>query len=326
MRFRSELPLHESKTKITYNDSIFLIGSCFTSSIGLKMQEHKFHTLVNPFGTLFHPTPILHNIKGLKDNSTVDHAHTTKVEDRHVHFDMHSHVHSTSQKELITHISSIRQTTTSFLKRATHAFITLGTSYYFYHKTLNHIVGNCHKQNAALFDRRLSSSEEIKESIHKIISILRMISPDIQVILTISPVRHLRDGMIENNRSKAHLISAAHDLVQTENGVHYFPSYELLMDDLRDYRFYKEDLIHPSEQAIAYIWSYFEQCYFNDETMSINKKLKKITRFLNHRSFDPAQQLHQTKLKEIMTEIDVIEKTHNISLQMEREKCLSQII
>lgn len=318
MKFRTELPLYPKSVKIKHNNRIFLIGSCFSSSIGQKLSQNKFNCLINPFGTLYHPYPILQNLRELIQESPPKIEDFVLLDERFVDFDLHSALSAKNREELSLKISDTRKTAREAIAQASFVFITYGSSFSYYHKKLEKIVANCHKQPAEHFDRRLSSVDQLKINIQETAEILKALNPEIKIILTLSPVRHTRYGLIENNRSKSNLLSAMHTSIDGISDLYYFPSYELVMDDLRDYRFFKEDLIHPNDQAINYIWSYLSQTYFDADTMHLNKKINSITSFLQHRPSDEASNQYGDKLAELIPKIEKLENVHSLNFDQER--------
>ncbi|GAG96622.1 unnamed protein product, partial [marine sediment metagenome] len=193
--------------------------------------------------------------------------------------------------------------------------ITLGTAWVYRFIETNELVGNCHKVPQKKFLKELLSIDEIVVSLENIISLIKDFNPKTTILFTVSPVRHLKDGFIENSQSKAHLLAAIHQVIEnTTSGarIHYFPSYEIMLDDLRDYRFYKRDMIHPNLTAIDYIWEKFQQAWLDDKTTSIMKEVDTIQKGLAHIPFNPKSEQHQQFLKNLQHKIQVLKKLHNI--------------
>ena len=203
--------------------------------------------------------------------------------------------------------------------------ITLGTSWIYEWKTSNQVVANCHKVDAKQFEKRLLTTEENLKSLELIVSDLKNINPTIRIITTVSPVRHTKDGMIENNVSKARLLDALYQLSLQNNQVEYFPSYELVLDDLRDYRFFKEDLIHPSKQAVDYIWEKFSETYFEQSTQTIIQKINKVISAINHRPFNEESDNHQQFLVKTIALMNELEKGNQLDFSAEKELLKSKI-
>ena len=196
------------------------------------------------------------------------------------------------------------------LKSNTHIIITLGTSWVYRLLESDEIVANCHKVSQHKFEKELLSIVEINKSLSSIISLIRKVNPDINFIFTVSPIRHLKDGFIENQQSKSHLISALHQIIKKQENTFYFPSYEIMMDELRDYRFYKEDMIHPNQIAINYIWEKFYENWLSDEAIDLKKQVIKIQRGLEHKPFNPDSKKHQQFSSSLQEKIEILKKKY----------------
>lgn len=288
----------ETKNRINYNSKLVLLGSCFSKNIGNKLTYFKFQTHQNPFGILFHPKAI----ENLITNAINEKEYVSKdliFQDERWHsFDAHSNLSSSNQEILLKKLNSSVQATNKKLKKATHIIITLGTSWVYRSIETDAVVANCHKIPQKKFSKELLSIVEINKSLKTIISLLKSINKDINVLFTVSPIRHLKDGFIENTQSKSHLIAAIHNIVDCKN-VSYFPSYEIMMDELRDYRFYSEDMIHPNKIAINYIWEKFNETWFEENTGSIMKEIELIQKGMAHKPFDKNSEKHQNFLQNL---------------------------
>ena len=288
----------ETKNRINYNSKLVLLGSCFSKNIGNKLTYFKFQTHQNPFGILFHPKAI----ENLITNAINEKEYVSKdliFQDERWHsFDAHSNLSSSNQEILLKKLNSSVQATNKKLKKATHIIITLGTSWVYRSIETDAVVANCHKIPQKKFSKELLSIVEINKSLKTIISLLKSINKDINVLFTVSPIRHLKDGFIENTQSKSHLIAAIHNIIDCKN-VSYFPSYEIMMDELRDYRFYSEDMIHPNKIAINYIWEKFNETWFEENTGSIMKEIELIQKGMAHKPFDKNSEKHQNFLQNL---------------------------
>jgi len=288
----------ETKNRINYNSKLVLLGSCFSKNIGNKLTYFKFQTHQNPFGILFHPKAI----ENLITNAINEKEYVSKdliFQDERWHsFDAHSNLSSSNQEILLKKLNSSVQATNKKLKKATHIIITLGTSWVYRSIETGAVVANCHKIPQKKFSKELLSIVEINKSLKTIISLLKSINKDINVLFTVSPIRHLKDGFIENTQSKSHLIAAIHNIIDCKN-VSYFPSYEIMMDELRDYRFYSEDMIHPNKIAINYIWEKFSETWFEENTGSIMKEIELIQKGMAHKPFDKNSEKHQNFLQNL---------------------------
>ena len=283
MRFHLDFIVPKPDFSISHHQRSFLIGSCFSSNIAFKLKEHKFPTLEYPGGILFNPISIANSLFNCLAESEADPKFIVQRDQSNFSFLHHSSVQASSQKELIELILTQNKKAKEFLKAADFLFITFGSAYYYQHLQLKTAVANCHKQDATLFEKRLLSVNEIVASYKLLLSQLKQINPLIKVIFTVSPVKYIKDGLIENNRSKSTLVLAIHELVASQQNVYYFPAFELVNDDLRDYRFYKEDLAHPHQQAIDYVWRKFSDSYFSFQTLELNSKVLKLKQAFNHR-------------------------------------------
>lgn len=288
MQFRTELNLLPLQTRIQYTDSIFLIGSCFSQNIGSYLQKYKFNITSNPFGTIFNPISIAKVLEAAALEAPCDRQDLHQSQGRWVHPDFHS-ILSDSNPE--TTLDRIQQTTHHVHQRLQSAkvvFITLGTSHAYVLKEKKSIVANCHKLPAQLFEKILLSPDDCIKALSKSMALIQKINPNVHFVLTVSPVRHIKDGIVENQRSKARLIEVTHTLIDmSPDSVSYFPAYEWLMDDLRDYRYYADDLVHPSDLAIQYIWEKFYQHYFDKNTIEIMTEVGDVIKASHHKHFNP---------------------------------------
>ncbi|WP_299001497.1 GSCFA domain-containing protein [uncultured Tenacibaculum sp.] len=300
MIFQTHIPLKKQKHHlINYNSKLLLLGSCFSENIGNKLSYYKFQTQQNPFGILFHPKAIETFITKVINEEKYTESDVFFHNERWHCFDAHSVVSSTSKEELLNTLNTNINSTYQHLKNTSHIIITLGTAWVYREIATDTLVANCHKIPQKKFLKELLTVEEVSESLEAINSLIKSINPETTIIYTVSPVRHIKDGFIENQRSKANLLSAIHQVVESRNNTHYFPSYEIMMDELRDYRFYAEDMIHPNQTAIDYIWEKFSEVWFSEETLETMKEVKTIQKGLMHRPFNPNSEAHQLFLKKL---------------------------
>ncbi len=305
MLFRTELNLKKSDFLINHSNNILLLGSCFSDNIGQLLEENRFKTCINPFGTTYNSCSIQYQL------FSAIHADFPSLQDLDFANDLFSHpnFHSSFNhpiaNQVVENICRQLILVKGLLSKLDYIFITLGTSWVYSKIKNDLIVANCHKQDNNLFKKSLLTLEETIESLRIIISLLKTQNPNLRIIFTVSPVRHLKDGIIENQVSKAILLQAIY-FICSKNEANYFPSYEFMMDDLRDYRFYNPDLIHPSKQATQYIFEKFSEHYFSQETLDINSRISKINSFLNHRpnilteEFEIKKQNHLKELDKIL--------------------------
>ena len=312
MNLQTHIPFSKNISNlIDYNSKIILLGSCFSDNIGQKLSYHKFESILNPFGILFHPKAIESVIK----NALCKKKYTEKdiffLNERWQSFEAHSKLSSTSKEEVIEQLNKASVSINKAVKNSTHFIITLGTSWVYRSNESGEIVANCHKVSQKKFKKELLSVAEINKSLSFIISLIKEINPSISFIFTVSPVRHLKDGVIENQQSKSHLISALHQIIPIHKNSFYFPSYEVMMDELRDYRFYKEDMIHPNQIAINYIWEKFYENWLSDEALELKKEVIKIQRGLEHKPFNPNSEGHQQFLSSLQEKIETLKKKYS---------------
>jgi len=287
MKFRTEVDIKSSEKKIEIEDKIFSIGSCFASEMSDLFEQGQLQTLNNPFGTIFNPFSINNSIKRLHDSDfyTEEELITFNEEfislDHHTSFDTR-YVHQTLEK-----INQKLIEGNQFLQDSNWVIITYGTSFIYEFEPKKKLVANCHKIPGKFFEKRLLTNQELTDSIYDTVLNLKDIcKEDVQILFTVSPVRHTKDGMIENQLSKSKLITAIHETISVIENCHYLPVYEILMDDLRDYRFYKDDLIHPNSQAVNYIFEKFGEACFSENTKDFIKENFKINKALEHKFKD----------------------------------------
>ncbi len=292
MKLQTEIPLKPEENQIDYFSKTLLLGSCFSENIGEKFDYFKFQNLQNPFGVIFDPI----SIEKLIVRAIEDVSFTEKDIFQHNGiwkcFEVHSELAALDKIEFLNNLNSALQKLREALFFATHIIFTYGTSWVYRHLESDEIVANCHKLPQKNFNKELLSAETNSKSIENIFNRVSEINSKAIIINTVSPVRHIKDGFVENTLSKAHLISSIHDFKNRQSSIQnrksfYFPSFEIMMDELRDYRFYTEDLLHPNKTAIEIIWQKFSEVWISSETGPIQKEIASIQRGLNHRSFNP---------------------------------------
>lgn len=274
----------ESKPTIDYNNALFFCGSCFSENIGNKFQKLQFDTLMNPAGILFDPLSISNLIDRIAGEKTYSTQDLFCFSDKFYSLDHHGTFRSQSEKELLDKINSKLKESLTFIYSANVAIITLGTAYAYYHKSSSKYVGNCHKLPNNQFNKVLLTDLEIRNAIKNIIVNLKILNPEIRIIFTISPVKHLKDGIAENALSKARLLSALHGIID-ENSFEktdYFPAFEIVCEELRDHRFYKDDLAHPNDWTIQYIFQRFVDYAFTNTAQDYIKEMTAILKMKQH--------------------------------------------
>lgn len=310
MEFRTKIPIKKAEPKIDYESKIFLIGSCFVENIGKKLDFYKLQNLQNPFGILFHPLAIAKFFRKLKEDAMYTEKDIFQHQERWHCFDAHSSLSNPAAEVLLKDLNSTLKNAREFLQLSSHVVITLGTAWSYFHLESEQSVANCHKVPQKSFRKELQSIEEIERALNEILEDVHQINSDAEVIFTVSPVRHIKDGFVENQRSKAHLITAVHKVCEESKKTHYFPSYELMMDELRDYRFYTEDMLHPSQTAIDYIWKRFTETWFSEDSLSVLNEVENIQKGLAHRPFNPNSEAHRKFLKNLNSKVLTLQKRY----------------
>lgn len=303
--FRTSLEPIPATHPIQHSDAMLLIGSCFTEYIGQKLSAYKFQAQVNPAGIVYNPISIARSLARLHaENQYFTHAELFEHQGLWHSWEHHSRFSGPEADSVLNHINEAYQTAVAQIKQARFLFLTLGTAAVHVQRDTGQIVANNHKVPAAHFQTRLLSVSEITDTLG---AALRAFG-DVRVILTVSPVRHLRAGFVENQRSKATLVLACAEICRQMPSVEYFPAYELMLDDLRDYRFYADDMIHPSALAVDYIWSYFSNTYFGADTKAYLEKIKKIQAAAQHRPFHPDTPQHQAFKEAQLKSLESLQK------------------
>ena len=292
--------------KIDHHSRILLLGSCFSQEIHDRFKYHGFNSSSNPFGTVFHPEPLARFILETLSGRVEERMHLR--EDVHLSWDASALVYGMTENELRERLSAIRNEWREKLVKADFLFVTFGTAWGYKHKENGLIVANCHRLPQSGFDKEFSRIDQIVWIWQEVVKALKQINPTIQIIFTVSPVRHYRDGLIENNRSKAVLHLAIEELRKLTNS-YYFPSYEIIVDELRDYRYFTEDLVHPNSLAVNYLWDRFTDVIMNDETKKISAKVASLRRQSEHRFIHPeSEESYHFRLK---TSSDIDQLLHD---------------
>ena len=304
MLFYTKVPVPKSVNPIDYTSKIVSLGSCFAENMGEKFHYFKFQSVVNPFGIIFNPVSIENLLLRVVTNQKFTEEDIFFHNDLWHSYEMHSELSHPDKETFLQNLNQILEQTNNQITASTHIIVTYGTSWIYRNKQSGEIVANCHKVPQSQFDKEILSVETIEKSIQNTIDLIQKINPNCNFIFTVSPVRHIKDGFVENQRSKAHLITAIHNVIadvtlskpvlsEVEVSKCYFPSYEIMMDELRDYRFYAEDMLHPSQTAIDYIWVRFFENYISEENYSTMEEVCSIQKRLAHRPFNPDSDSHQ---------------------------------
>ena len=309
-RFRTKIKLNTYPFQLSHEDNVTCIGSCFAENMGQQLIAAKFETQVNPFGILYHPMAIKEALERLLSARPFDESELVLDQGMWHSFLHHSQFSHPDKSHVLHNINQSLTREQAFLQKTNRLIITFGTARVYEWLDGNKIVANCHKIPAKAFSRRLLSVDEIIEAMSEIFTKLQANKPDIEIVLAISPVRHIRDGLVENQQSKSVLSLATAALCENFSFVHYFPSYEIVLDELRDYRFFKKDMIHPNEVAIDYIWDLFSNTFFVEDTQMLLQKIAKIRLAAEHRPFRPNSEKHQKFIKNTLSIIQKLNKQH----------------
>jgi hypothetical protein len=313
MKFHFEFDIKKLPQPITHQHSLLLMGSCFTENIGEKLRKHKFKTLENPNGILFNPVSVAEAVQAYIQNKQVSAEDIFEHNETWHSWKHHSRYSGITAEDCLDKINKSTDAAHAYLKQADHLMITLGSAWLY---TLTDLVpngkpgsvaANNHKAPATWFEKRLMGTDEAVAVLNEMIISLLIFNPDLHIIFTISPVRHLREGVIENNRSKAVLIQAVHELAENYQSLYYFPAYELVIDDLRDYRFYAEDLVHPNYQATQYVWEKFTEACMNEETRNLMKEIAEINLAYQHKPFNELTTQHRKFLLSYQTKTELLQ-------------------
>ena len=307
MQFRTKITIPKSNNPIDYNSRIVSLGSCFAENMAEKLDYFKFQNTCNPFGIIFNPVSIEKIIYRTVNQFFYSEKDIFFHNERWHCYEVHSDFSSSDKEKFLENLNAVLRTSLIQLFQASHIIITYGTSWVYRNLESNAVVANCHKVPQKEFSKEILSVETIENSIKNTIDLIKKINPNVNFIFTVSPVRHLKDGFVENLVSKANLIVAIYQQLQTGHcklNTEYFPSYEIMMDELRDYRFYAEDMLHPNQIAVDYIWERFFQTQITEESHSIMEEVGSIQKGLQHRPFNPDSEGHlkfKEKLREKIT-------------------------
>jgi hypothetical protein len=283
MNLRTTFTIGPPVNRISYNTPVMFIGSCFASEMGAKLREGKMRVLINPTGVVYNPVSVGNTIDIVIENKTFSEKDLYIHKGLNLSFSHYTDFSSEDPSQVLAKINSATEKAGTFLKHASFLFITFGTARIYRFNETNKVVSNCHKIPSSQFSREILSVDQITSAWNDILNKLHSFNSDLRVIFTVSPVRHWKDGAHGNMVSKSILFLAVENLLKHKIVSGYFPAYELIMDDLRDYRYYAEDMLHPSQTAIDYIWNAFSDCYFDSVTKVLWKEVQCITKAKNHR-------------------------------------------
>ena len=308
MQFRTSIPISKSNYPLDYNSKIMSVGSCFAVNMAEKLDYFKFQNHCNPFGILFHPLAIEKLIDFAASGKQFTENDIFFYNERWHCFDVHSDLSNSNKEELLESLNALIKSTNQYITESTHFIITYGTSWVYRNIESDSIVANCHKVPQKQFKKELLSVGEIEKSIANTLKLIHSVNPNCNIIFTVSPVRHIKDGFVENQWSKSNIISALHKIFDFQlSTVTYFPSYEIMMDELRDYRFYAEDMLHPNKVAIDYIWKRFKETTISETAFATMDEVEGIQKSLSHKPFNPNSESHlkfESKVSEKITTLE----------------------
>jgi hypothetical protein len=297
MKFRTEIIIPPAPFQISHLNKIMMIGSCFVENMSDKIRSAGFTIYVNPFGIVYNPVSIANGLcdlircKNYNENDLFFHKEI------YYSFSHHSRFSGMDKKMVLENINKNIRTSSNFLQQSDMLIITFGTANVYELLSSKQVVSNCHKLPAKLFCEKLLTVSSITEQWNRLIQVIREFNPNLKILFTVSPIRHWKDGANENQLNKATLLLAVNELINANKDCFYFPSYEIMIDDLRDYRFYAEDMIHPNAQAIHYIWEKFGDAYFSENTKKLIKEWESIQQLFNHMPFNSNSEEYQSFLE-----------------------------
>ena len=301
--FRTKIEIPESKFQLSHSTKSLLVGSCFADNIGSNLKKYKFPVEHNPFGVLYNPVSIKNNLEILIGKKLLTESDLYYYNDQWISFNHYSAFSNPDKKECLRQINDRIRKASEFLLESSYLFITFGTSWVYEFRKTGKIAANCHKIKASEFKRYLLDLRNVVDGYAEFYKKLKEFNPGIKIIFTVSPIRHWKDGAEMNQVSKSILLLSIYELRKKFPEMDYYPSYEILMDELRDYRFYANDMLHLSEAAIDYIWKKFVSTYIDDKSKVIIGEVEKLNKAMNHRPFNinskPYQEFIQTHLKYI---------------------------
>lgn len=303
--FRTKVRHSPIDNRISHKDTLLMMGSCFTQHVGHYFLRYGFDIQVNPFGITYNPLIIAQHIQFLCSTECFNESSLTENQGIICSFQHHGSFSGNDKQQVLHAIQEQLEIAKKQIKKCNYLFLTFGTNAYYIHKERNEIVNNCHKFPASHFSNQMAQSTEITSVLGSAIQSLRKINPTCNIIFTVSPIRYLQDGNLSNSIQKSHLFIAIEQVMKTIDHCYYFPSYEIILDDLRDYRFYKEDMLHPNDMAIKYLWSYVHELLLDASCTSRFEKMNRILKMILHKPIQENSPAHQKFLAQLKEEITV---------------------
>ncbi len=318
--FRTLVKPEKPPFTITHQDRIMTIGSCFSENVGQYFERYKFQININPFGQQYNPYSIVNAINRLLSPAPYTKADLIHHQELFHSYDHHGSFSRTSEDETLENINANLSAAAETLKGTSVLFLTFGTSHFFRLKGSGKVVSNCHKMPGTNFDFELMNPEQILSELETAFISLWKVNPATKIVLTVSPVRYFAFGHYENSVSKSHIFTAINTLREKYSQLYYFPAYEIVMDDLRDYRFFADDMLHPSPQAIAYVWEAMSHTLLPLFTQNLLKELDEIVSAVNHRPRNPKSQAHLKFIDGILLKMQKLETQYGLDFGLERQK------
>ena len=323
MIWHLQVPVPKYTFDLSHSDKVFSVGSCFAQHMADRLLHYKFSCTSNPYGTLFHPIPLLQNLTDALKGNDIDEHLFLEREGAVFHYACHSSIWADSKEEFKTKLHGLQSSVARDLKESKLLIVTFGTAFLYQLADSGKAVANCHKQPKNTFTKGLSSPQAIQTVFQSFYTELKKQNPGIQILLTVSPVRHIRDGVHNNNVSKSALLLASEEIQNSFEEIHYFPAYEIVLDELRDYRFFEKDRVHPNEEARDYVWDKFSKALLNPDSLLINKDLDKLFSSINHRAFREESEAHQQFLKKTLDL--ALELNEKVDLEVEIKDLKSRL-
>lgn len=321
MELFTTVEIKQSSFKIDYSKNILFVGSCFAENISKKFLDLKFNAMVNPFGILYNPISIENMFQGILQNKEYSKQDIFCESERWNCFDFHGSFSAKSKEECLGKLNAAVQNARDFLAKTDVVFITLGTAFVYFLKETGKVVSNCHKQNENIFSRQLISVEQATCALERIVDILKKLKSNIQVVFTVSPLRHLKDGAHGNNISKSTLLLAVNNVIAKHpDCASYFASYEIVIDELRDYRFYGSDMVHLSPLAESLIFEKMAASFFDKATFEHTRQVEKFMKMAEHKIIDlDSPRTHELAQKNLALAQELELKIPGLNLTKEKE-------
>lgn len=319
--FRTVIDIPKGEKELGYDSKIMFMGSCFSENVGSRLAYYKLPVDVNPFGIVYNPVSVANSIRMLIDGKEFQEDDLNFSHDQWFSFFHHSRFSNSNLEECLQNINDRVTFSTQYLKEADFLFVTFGSSWVYELISQGAIVSNCHKLPAREFNRYRLEVDEIVKLYKELLVSLFVFNPKLQVVFTVSPIRHWKDGAHGNQLSKATLLLAVEQLAELFDRVSYFPSYEIVMDELRDYRFYQEDMLHISDAAVNYIWQRFKDVYLASGAHRVMGEVEKVVRAAAHRPFNIQSEEHQKFLRKYLQILNNLERNHPL-MDFEKEKTI----